>query len=558
MCGIWAYFSKQKLSSKFLGKLNKYFNNLIPRGPERSRLINLHFQELEILLGFHRLSIIDTSHKSDQPFLLNIDQSRTIYTLCNGEIYNFKKLIDTYDLDPNLKNESDCKIIQYLYVKLGIEKLSKELIGEFAFIILDITPSNIMLHVSRDPLGVRPLYISYDSNGLYIGSELKGSIHTSSSQSLSYTVNQILGGCYTSINLSDLDLSSFVPEWKKFYNIDDVQVTITDLEEAKELIYNTLSTCVIDRLMADVPIGFLLSGGVDSSLICGIASKYLKQYGKNINTFSCGLDTGSTDEPYAKMVAEYIGSNHTHVVFKSEDFIKAIPNIIYTIETYDITSVRASVAQYMICNWIKKNTDIKVLYCGDGSDELTKGYKYNHLAPSVEEAHNDTLRLLKDIIYFDGKRADRGIANNGIEARVPFLDYRFVNAYLSIDPKLTMPTNKLEKWLLRESFKEKHILPEAVLFRSKEAFSDGVSTIKKSWFEMVQDEMNEKYNNIDITTLTEKYPFNTPPSKEALYYREEFEKRFNSNSVNVIPYFWLPKWVGNIKEPSARILEVYK
>ena len=562
MCGIWAYFSKKELSSNFLGKLYQYFNNIVPRGPERSRLINLHLQESEIFLGFHRLSIIDTSHKGDQPFVINIEESennfRTIYTLCNGEIYNFKSLIDKHKFDESLKKESDCKILPHLYLKIGIDNMLKELIGEFAFMILDITKDNIILHMARDPLGVRPLYISYDNNGLYVGSELKGSVHTSDEQKLSYSIDQVRGGNYTSINLSELVLENFVPSWNKFYCVNDVRAEIDDLEIAKNLVYGNLTQCVIDRLMSDVPIGFLLSGGVDSSLVCGIAAKHLKKFGQRIRTFSCGLETGSTDEPYAKMVSEYINSEHTHVVFRVQDFIDAIPNIVYTIETYDITSVRASVAQYLICKWINQNTDIKVLYCGDGSDELTKGYKYNHKAPNSKEAHEDTLRLLRDIIYFDGKRADRGIANNGIEARVPFLDFRFVSAYLSIKPELTMPTNKLEKWLLRESFKGKEVIPDEVLFRSKEAFSDGVSTIKKSWFEMVQEEMNERYKDVDMTKISEKYPYNTPPTREALYYREEFERRFGSGSVGVIPYFWLPKWVGDIKEPSARVLEVYK
>ena len=562
MCGIWAYFSKKELSSNFLGKLYQYFNNIVPRGPERSRLINLHLQELEIFLGFHRLSIIDTSHKGDQPFVINIEESknnfRTIYTLCNGEIYNYKSLIDKHKLDECLKKESDCKILPYLYLKLGIDVMLKELVGEFAFMILDITKDNIILHCARDPLGVRPLYISYDNDGLYIGSELKGSIHTSNEQKESYYIEQVRGGSYISINLLDINLEEFNPLWKKFYCVNEIESQIEDIEIAKNIIYGNLTQCVVDRLMSDVPIGFLLSGGVDSSLVCGIAAKHLRQFGQKIRTFSCGLETGSTDEPYAKMVAEYINSEHTHVVFKVQDFIDAIPNIVYTIETYDITSVRASVAQYLICKWISQNTDIKVLYCGDGSDELTKGYKYNHKAPNSVEAHEDTLRLLRDIIYFDGKRADRGIANNGIEARVPFLDHRFVSAYLSIKPELTMPTNKLEKWLLRESFKGKEVIPEAVLFRSKEAFSDGVSTIKKSWFEMVQEEMNERYKDVDMTKISDKYPYNTPPTREALYYREEFERRFGSGSVGVIPYFWLPKWVGDIKEPSARVLEVYK
>jgi asparagine synthase (glutamine-hydrolysing) len=542
-------------------RLYKKFNEIKPRGPDRFTLFNL--DSINMLLGFHRLSIIDTSHKGDQPFI-HVDNNRTVYTCCNGEIYNYIQLIDKHNLNQSLKKESDCKVVHELYLKLGLEKLCSELIGEFAFMIVDINNDstegvNNIVHIARDPLGVRPLYVSYTDDSLYIGSELKGSPHAPYG-STSY-IEQVRGGHYASFYINDIK-NGLKPDYKCFYSVDDVKVSVGNIDIAKTLINKSLSECVIDRLMADVPIGFLLSGGVDSSLVCGIAANHLKP--QRIRTFSCGLETGSTDEPYAKKVAEHINSIHTHVVFTEKEFIEAIPNIVYTIETYDITSVRASVAQYLICKWIKSNTDIKVLLCGDGSDELTKGYKYNHMAPNAEEAQKDTLRLLKDIIYFDGKRADRGVAGNGIEARIPFLDHRFVNTYLSIEPSLTMPTiyektgKKLEKWLLRESFRESNIIPEEVLFRNKEAFSDGISTVKKSWFETVQDEMNERYKNVDITKLSDIYSYNTPPTREALYYREEFERLFGKDAVYVVPYFWLPKWVGNITEPSARVLEAYK
>ena len=568
MCGIWAYISKNKVGNDKMMRLYKKFNEIKPRGPDRFTLFNL--DSINMLLGFHRLSIIDTSHKGDQPFI-HVDNNRTVYTCCNGEIYNYIQLIDKHNLNPSLKKESDCKVVHELYLKLGLEKLCLELVGEFAFMIVDINNdgvNNNMVHIARDPLGVRPLYVSYTDECLYIGSELKGSPHAPFDSKTCVDnkvhVEQVRGGHYASFPINDIKntVSNYKPEYKCFYSVDNVKTTVGNIDIAKTMINKSLSECVIDRLMADVPIGFLLSGGVDSSLVCGIAANHLKP--QRIRTFSCGLETGSTDEPYARKVAEHINSIHTHIVFTEKEFMEAIPNIVYTIETYDITSVRASVAQYLICKWIKSNTNIKVLLCGDGSDELTKGYKYNHMAPNAEEAHKDTIRLLKDIIYFDGKRADRGVAGNGIEARIPFLDHRFVDTYLSIEPSLTMPTiykktgKKLEKWLLRESFRESNIIPEEVLFRNKEAFSDGISTVKKSWFETVQDEMNERYKDVDITKLGDIYSYNTPPTREALYYREEFERLFGKDAVYVIPYFWLPKWVGNITEPSARVLEAYK
>jgi asparagine synthase (glutamine-hydrolysing) len=561
MCGIWAYINKQKLSAKYLGKLYQYYNEITPRGPERSKLINLHLlNDLNVMLGFHRLSIIDTSHKGDQPFVIHIEEeNRTIYTLCNGEIYNYKQLISIYNLDQRLEQESDCKVIPEIYLRHGIEETCKNLIGEFAFIILDIKDDHITLHVARDPLGVRPLYISYDNESINFSSELKGIVHTDPTNTTDYKVDQVKGGTFTSIKLTDINLSKFIPTWNTFYNVDSFNTIYKekDLEYCKKIINKTFTQCVIDRLNSDVPIGFLLSGGLDSSLVCAIAAKYFKDYNIKIKTFSCGLETGSTDEPYARMVSEYIGSEHTHVVFKVQEFLDVIPTIVYNIETYDITTVRASVGQYLISKWVRENTNIKVLLIGDGSDELTKGYKYNHKAPNPQVAQEDTKRLLRDIIYFDGQRADRGIASNGLEARLPFLDRRFISLYLSIEPKLTMPIDGIEKWLLRESFKDSNILPNEVLYRSKEAFSDGVSSLKKSWYQTVQDEMNERFKYVSMEDIANTYPFNTPPSKEALFYRMEFERLFNKNSVNVIPYFWLPKWVGDIKEPSARVLDIY-
>jgi asparagine synthase (glutamine-hydrolysing) len=562
MCGIWALFNKTEQTIEEQKKCFEYFNRIKNRGPDVSNFLQLKLlEQISVFLGFHRLSIIDTSPKGIQPFIKYIEKdNRTIYTLCNGEIYNYKELIEENNFDKKLINESDCKIIAEIYLKYGIESTCLKLLGEYAFIILDVYEENITLHVGRDPLGVRPLYISYDDEKLNLSSELKGITNSDPTNRKNYNIYQVESGCYTSIDLINMDLKTFQPNWVRYYNVNKIKTEFkeNDLEKCKVLIRETLSKCVIDRLNADVPIGFLLSGGLDSSLVCGIAANYLKSFNIKIRTFSCGLDTGSTDEPYARMVSEHINSDHKHIVFTEKEFIDAIPTIVYNIETYDITTVRASVGQYLISNWIKKNTNIKVLLIGDGSDELTKGYKYNHKAPNAEVAQEDTLRLLRDIIYFDGQRADRGIAGNGLEARLPFLDERIVSLYLKIESKLTMPVDGIEKWLLRESFRDSNILPIEVLYRSKEAFSDGVSSLKKSWYQIIQEEMNERYKHILLEEISSYYPLNPPPTKEALFYRLEFERLFNKKSVNVIPYFWLPKWVGNIKEPSARVLDVYQ
>jgi len=399
MCGIWALFSKTEQTIEEQKKIFEYFNKIKNRGPDVSNLLQLKLlEQISIFLGFHRLSIIDTSPKGIQPFIKYIEKdNRTIYTLCNGEIYNYKELIEENDFDKNLLDESDCKVINEVYLKYGIKNTCLKLLGEYAFMILDVKEENITLHLGRDPLGVRPLYISYDDEKLNISSELKGIINTDPANRKNYSVNQVESGCYTSIDLINLDFKTFQPNWVKYYDVNRIKTEYTenDLEKCKLLIRETFTKCVIDRLNADVPIGFLLSGGLDSSLVCGIAANYLKNFNIKIRTFSCGLETGSTDEPFARMVSEHINSNHTHIVFTEKEFIDAIPTIVYNIETYDITTVRASVGQYLISRWIKNNTNIKVLLIGDGSDELTKGYKYNHKAPNAEVAQEDTLRLLK-------------------------------------------------------------------------------------------------------------------------------------------------------------------
>lgn len=268
---------------------------------------------------------------------------------------------------------------------------------------------------------------------------------------------------------------------------------------------------------------------------------------------------GGTDEKYAKMVAEFIKSNHTHIEVKEQDFLDAIPKIVETIGSYDITTVRASTGQYLASKWIAENTHIKVLLIGDVSDELAGSYKYFHNAPSPEAFHNECVRLLEDIHLFDVLRADRCIARFGIEARLPFADHRFMDFYLGCDSKLRMPRDRMEKWLLREAFKDTKILPEEVRLRSKEAFSDGVSSTKRSWYTIIRENVEKMFTDEQLLIAKDKYKHLPPHTKEALYYRTLFCKHFGENEsvARTIPYFWLPKWSGNITDPSARILDVY-
>jgi asparagine synthase (glutamine-hydrolysing) len=332
-------------------------------------------------------------------------------------------------------------------------------------------------------------------------------------------------------------------------------------------IRNQFIDAVTVRMSTERQIGALLSGGLDSSLVCSIASDYLKQHnlGK-LYTFSIGMP-GSTDEHFASLVAAHCDTIHTHVEFSETDFLNAIPEVISVIESYDITSVRASVGQYLLSKWIKNNTNIRVLLVGDGSDELCSGYMYFHHAPSPRDAHLENIKLLSNIQYFDVLRADRCIAANGIEARVPFLDKEFVDFWLSLPKHLRIPiyhdklNRNVEKYLLRTAFDElspvtnSPYLPFTILWRKKEAFSDGVSSLGKSWFTIIQEHLKTKYSFSDYEKNNVNYHI-TPISDEALHYRIIFNHYFNT-FIKPIPYYWMPSWIPNSSDPSARTLEVY-
>jgi asparagine synthase (glutamine-hydrolysing) len=353
--------------------------------------------------------------------------------------------------------------------------------------------------------------------------------------------------------------TSFHQQVHEYYSFKYDKISITDIKLAKQKIKQCLVNSITDKLVSDRPLGCLLSGGLDSSLIAAISAKELKKNGKILTTFSIGMP-GSTDKKYALMVAKHIKSNHHHFELSENDFLNALGDIVTATETHDITTIRASTGQYLISKLVAEKSNIKVLLIGDGADELCSGYKYNLNAPSPQALHDECRRLLKDIHLYDVLRADRGIASNGLEARVPFLDHRFVDLYMSIDPKLRMPANHkgVEKWLLRSSFDDTDLLPKEVLWRSKEAFSDGVSSLKKSWYQIIQHKASNMYSDEEFKMAQQNYTHCPPSSKEALYFRRMFEERFGSDDVcKVIPYMWLPKWCGDIKEPSARVLNTY-
>lgn len=566
MCGIWGYISLTRVHD--VQKLFTQYNTVRHRGPDRSdfKVIN---EYVKLYLGFHRLAIMDRSTYGDQPFTLEIKgENRSIYALCNGEIYNFHQHVEQNGWTDLMRGRSDCEVIPLMYAKYGFVDMLKQLRSESAICVIDINHSTqtIVVNLGRDHLAVRPMFIGIDENGIAFSSIMSG-VTGIVEQS---TVRQLGRAEYIISTIRQTEGAPDVVTVKGCYH-QLYRSTMTDvtLDQLHDAINKKFTEAVVIRLESDQPIGALLSGGLDSSLVVSIAASQLKKEGKRLRTFSIGIP-GSTDREFAEMVAKHCDTDHTHIEFTEQDFLDVIENVIVATETYDITTVRASVGQFLIAKWIRENTDIRVILNGDGSDELTAGYMYFHNAPDFISLHQENLRLLEEIMYYDVLRVDRCIAHNGLEARVPFLDHEFVELYLSIPPEYRAPRQrngegrKIEKWLLRSAFDRihddrgdgEHYLPEAVLWRKKEAFSDGVSSNQRSWFQIIQETVADRYDENDICSPEVSYHL-APHTKEALHYRLLFNKHFGSGHAHVIPHYWLPRWSGDIKEPSARVLSVY-
>lgn len=551
MCGIFAYIYKVKSDEDKKGyyknSLIEDFNKIRKRGPDNSE----YRLENNVFLGFHRLAINDISHVGNQPMVLN-----DYYLICNGEIFNHEKIIEEYNFKTNSK--SDCEVILHLYNYL-INKIGKEnentyndvmnilcnkLDGEFAFVLYDTKRNNV--YVVRDPYGVRPLFIGNTDNGDYVfSSELKG-LHN-----LVKDVKQFEPGTFMIIDNSapELKLEFFknkyhnITYYNNINNIDNIntQNILKDLNSCfREAVYK--------RMMSDKEICSLLSGGLDSSLVASIVSEKLGPH--QLKTFAIGIK-GSPDLKYAQMVADHIKSVHHSVELTENEFLDVIEEVIIAIESYDTTTVRASVGNYLVSKYIRNNTDCKVIFNGDYADEVCGGYKYFKKSNNGNDFHNECVRLVNDIHFFDCLRSDRSISNNGLEARVPFSDKDFVNFYLSINPRHRMSYDKIEKYMLRKAFEKDNLLPEEVLWRFKEAFSDGVTVETRSWHQIIQEFVDTKITDEYFEQNKNKYTYNTPVLKESFYYREIFEKHYKGRG-NVIPYFWMPKWCGDMTDPSAR------
>jgi asparagine synthase (glutamine-hydrolysing) len=549
MCGIFALLNKYNSEN---GDIEANFNKGKHRGPDNSTLIK---KTESLILGFHRLSINGLDSESNQPITID-----GITLICNGEIYNYKELFSDMNINPY--THSDCEIIIHAYKLYGIEYTLNILDGVFAFILYDSNLNNI--YVSRDPFGVRPLYILSNDDEIvkeYIYGWLNSHIIAFASEIKQLSnmkkkldmlnvgvvnIKPVQPGSYIKFNLS-LEKKWYLKE-KNIYNTLPLSKLIyTSENDIYNGIYTMFTEAVKKRIeTTERPIACLLSGGLDSSIVTSIVSKY---YNKQLETYSIGLD-GSEDLKYAKKVSEFLGTKHTEIIVSEKDFFDAIPEVINMIESYDTTTVRASVGNYLIGKYISLNSDAKVIFNGDGSDELMGGYLYMNHAPNHLEFDKECRRLLTDIHSFDVLRSDRSISTNGLEPRTPFLDRKWVNYYLSISSQIRFDTNKIqEKYLFRKAFDNRNLLPNEILWRRKEAFSDGVSSLNKSWYKIISEKVQ------DCTIKKKSYEHNNPITLEQMYYREIFEK-FYPNLGYIIPYFWMPKYI-NATDSSARSLIIY-
>ena len=569
MCGIWVLLNKgsqnSESSQNSVSTQNTYyqrFQQLAHRGPDYSSFESYNASNVNALVGFHRLAIVNSSFSGNQPFVIEGDE-RTVVFVCNGEIYNWQELSAKY----GLHTDNDCMIIPLLYMQsqhsyTTFENVVSQLKGEFAFVLLEYKKNTLeKVIVARDEIGVRPLYYSTDC--MFFTSEVKGA-------PADITVTEFPPGNMITHYMDDPSAR----EVHSFYTIYNTEVTNAEDDVHLLWVENSVTNAVKRRLNASKPFAYLLSGGVDSSLVAALGAK---ETSAPIKTFCCSIKPGTyqigsseefttdvgTDMIYARKVADHIHSDHTEVFFTPQEGLDAIPDVIKTIESWDTTSVRASVGQYMVCKWIREHTDCKVVMVGEGPDEVCSSYLFNWYAPDGYELDLAARTYVENIHCYDVKRADRCISRWGLEGRVPLLDPDFIKTYWNIPADLRLPSARgIEKWWLRAAFQKDTdlLLPQEVLMRKKEAFSDGVSA-SKSWYEMIQDFVEDKVSDEELKWATFVYPYCTPTTKEAYYYRSLFEAIFPGRA-EIIPGFWQPKWDANGKvrhyvDPSARTLGTY-
>ena len=511
MCGIVCAFDIKSKSDFVRSNVLKMAQKVRHRGPDWSGV----YSNNNAVLAHERLAIVDpTSGK--QP-IISDDGNKVIAV--NGEIYNHKDLKEKFASDYNFKTESDCEVILALYEKKGINFLN-DLNGIFGFALYD--SSNDKYIVARDHMGIIPLYMGWDKENIfYVSSELK------SLEGVCNKIELFPPGHYLDSNIGKLK-KWYDPKWISYANVKDSETKIKE-------IHDSLSAAVKRQLMSDVPYGVLLSGGLDSSITSALAKKFASKriesddkqdaWWPQLHSFSVGLE-GAPDLKAAKIVADHIGTVHHEINFTVQEGIDAIRDVIYHLETYDVTTVRASTPMYLMARAIK-SLGIKMVLSGEGADELFGGYLYFHKAPNSKEFHEETVRKLDKLHQYDCLRANKSLAAWGIEGRVPFLDKQFIDVAMEINPEDKMIKNgRIEKWVLREAFKD--YLPESVLWRQKEQFSDGVGY---SWIDSLKELVEDEVSDSDFKNSLKIFPINPPQNKEEFYYRTIFHDHFSSDAA---------------------------
>ena len=523
MCGFAVYTGGDK---KLKLDMAHDFKKIQYRGPDNSIIKDFGN---EGWMGFHRLKIMDLSDAGNQPLSYN-----NIHLVCNGEVYNFRQLRKDYEETFSFQSESDCEVILPLFMEKGIVGMAQALDAEFVCVIYDDIEKKYF--AARDPIGIRPLFYGYDQQRkICFASEMK-SLHRVCDEIHPFPP----GYCY---------------DGEKMVQYTDISKVDKFHDDEQEVIFqkiNELFTKSVEKRMdADAPVGFLCSGGLDSSLVCAIAARLTD---KPIKTFAVGIEDGPIDTKYARIVADYLKTDHTEVLFTKQQIFDCLSTLIYSTETWDITTIRASMGMYLLCEYIAKNTEVKVLLTGEIADEIF-GYKYTDFAPGADAFQKEAEKRLRELYMYDVLRADRCISVHGLEARVPFGDLDFVKYVMAIDPEKKMNYTGIGKYLLRKAFEDNY-LPTEILYREKAAFSDAVGHSVVDYLKAYAEEL---YSEADMEAAKAKYPYATPFSKESLMYRDIFESHFPGRA-EMIKDFWMPnkEWANcNVNDPSARVLPNY-
>ena len=544
MCGIVCALDIKQESELLRPKVLEMSKKVRHRGPDWS---GIHCGK-NVLLAHERLAIVDPQ-SGNQPIF---SSDRKLILAANGEIYNHRDLKHNLESKYDFQTNSDCEIILALYKEKGIDFLD-DLNGIFGFVLYDENKESYL--IARDHMGIIPLYMGWDKFGtFYVASELKAL------EGICNKIEIFPPGHY---------LSSTDSKPVKWYNRDWMEYdAVCDNETDFDTLQDALEQAVHRQLMSDVPYGVLLSGGLDSSITSALAKKYSKNriesddqkaaWYPQLHSFAVGL-IGSPDLKAAKLVADHIGSIHHEVTFTVQEGLDAIKDVIFHLETYDVTTVRASTPMYLMARVIK-SMGIKMVLSGEGADEIFGGYLYFHKAPNPKEFHKETVRKLEKLYQYDCLRANKSLAAWGIEGRVPFLDKEFIDVAMRINPKDKMINkDRMEKWVLRKSFE--NYLPDSVAWRQKEQFSDGVGY---DWIDSLKELVNKEVSDAMFKNAKFTFPFQTPMSKEEYYYRSIFESHFPSETaaktvpsvpsiacITPIALEW-DKSFKNMNDPSGR------